>query len=232
MPCASVGLRLDFNRRILVVMTPMQEPIHPDLGKNLRWHASSADAALRARCARQQGVTVWLTGLSGSGKSTLAAELERQLLESDHLAYLLDGDNLRHGLNLEVGFDAAGRHEAVRRASEAALLVAQSGVIAIVSMISPYRQGRLRARARHAEAGIPFIEVHVHAPLAVAEQRDPKGLYAKARAGQIKGFTGIDDPYEAPDSPELTLATAESSIADCVKQLQEAIKPVILAELK
>jgi bifunctional enzyme CysN/CysC len=149
-------------------------------------------------------------------------ELERSLLEAGSLAFRLDGDNLRHGLNAGVGFDAAGRQEAVRRAGEAALLVAGAGAVAIVGMISPYRADRDRVRARHAEAGSPFLEVHVDAPLAVAESRDPKGLYAKARAGEIKGFTGIDDPYEAPAAPEIVVRTHERTLAECVAALQAA----------
>jgi bifunctional enzyme CysN/CysC len=202
----------------------MQEQPEPARDPNVRWHAGTADAALRARCARQRGVTLWLTGLSGSGKSTIAVELERSLLEAGSLAFRLDGDNLRHGLNAGVGFDAAGRQEAVRRAGEAALLVAGAGAVAIVGMISPYRADRDRVRARHAEAGIPFLEVHVDAPLAVAESRDPKGLYAKARAGEITGFTGIDDPYEAPVTPEIVVRTHERSLAECVAVLQAATR--------
>lgn len=183
---------------------------------NVVWHATAVDAEARRHCAGQLGTTIWLTGLSGSGKSTIAVELEKQLVELGHLALVLDGDNLRHGLNAGIGFDAAGRAEAVRRTGEAAILVAQSGVIAVVSMISPYRRDRDAVRARHAAMQIPFIEVHVDAPLDVAERRDPKGLYAKARAGEIRGFTGIDDPYEAPASPELHLRTHETKPMECV----------------
>jgi adenylylsulfate kinase len=190
---------------------------------NVHWHAGHSDAALRARCAGQRGATLWLTGLSGSGKSTIACAVERALLESGRLAFRLDGDNLRHGLNANVGFDAAGRTEAVRRAGEAALLVAESGVVAVVCMISPYRTGRDAVRARHSSAGVPFLEVFVDAPLAVAESRDPKGLYRRARAGEITGFTGIDDPYEAPESPEVRLATDRLSIDECVRALVAAL---------
>jgi len=200
-------------------------PSHEGSPTNIRWHAGEADAALRERCARQRGTTVWMTGLSGSGKSTVAAALERALLESGHLAYRLDGDNLRHGLNANVGFDAAGRAEAVRRAGEAALLLAESGVVAIVGMISPYRADRESVRARHAAAGVPFLEVFVDVPLEVAERRDPKGLYRRARAGEISGFTGIDDPYEAPAAPEVRLHTAELPVEACVHALVHAIFP-------
>jgi adenylyl-sulfate kinase len=186
---------------------------------DIRWHPGSADAALRARCAGQRGLTVWLTGLSGAGKSTIAVAAERALLEKGCLAMRLDGDNLRHGLNAGVGFDEAGRVEAVRRAGEAALLLAECGAVAIVAMISPYRADRDRVRARHAEAGIPFLEAFVDAPLAVAESRDPKGLYAKARRGELAGFTGIDAPYEAPVSAELHLRTGLDTAESCVAAL-------------
>jgi bifunctional enzyme CysN/CysC len=191
---------------------------------DVRWHPAAADAALRQRCARQRGVTAWLTGLSGAGKSTVATEAERLLLESGHLAMRLDGDNLRHGLNVDCGFDAAGRREAVRRAGEAALLLAEAGVVSIVGMISPYREDRDRVRARHAAAGVPFIEVFVDAPLAVAEGRDPKGLYAKARAGGLRGFTGIDDPYEPPAAAELHLRTDQYSAEICAAGLVACIR--------
>jgi bifunctional enzyme CysN/CysC len=148
---------------------------------------------------------VWLTGLSGSGKSTVAAELERRLVASGRPAYLLDGDNLRHGLNADLGFSAADRAENVRRVGEVAKLLGDAGVMAIVSLVSPYRADRDLVRASHVDAGIPFTEVFVDTPLAVCEERDPKGLYAKARAGEIAHFTGIDDPYEAPLSPDLLL---------------------------
>lgn len=186
---------------------------------DIRWHPGSADAALRARCAGQRGLTVWLTGLSGAGKSTIAVAAERALLEKGCLAMRLDGDNLRHGLNAGVGFDEAGRAEAVRRAGEAALLLAECGAVAIVAMISPYRADRDRVRARHVEAGIPFLEAFVDAPLAVAESRDPKGLYAKARRGELAGFTGIDAPYEAPVSAELHLRTGLDTAESCVAAL-------------
>ncbi len=196
---------------------------HAPRDPNVVWHATAVDAAARERCARQRGVTVWLTGLSGSGKSTIAVELERQLVEAGRLAYVLDGDNLRHGLNAGVGFDAHGRAEAVRRAGEAALLLANSGVIAVVSMISPYAEHRLAVRERHRLAGTPFVEVHVDAPLTVAEQRDPKGLYAKARAGEIRGFTGIDDPYQAPHTPEVHLRTDKMGPQECVNSVLDAL---------
>jgi bifunctional enzyme CysN/CysC len=151
------------------------------------------------------GATVWLTGLSGSGKSTVAHEVERLLVEQGRPAYVLDGDNLRHGLNSDLGFSAEDRAENVRRVGHVARLMADAGVVALVPLISPYRADRELVRAMHEEAGLPFLEVFVDTPLEECERRDPKGLYAKARAGEITGFTGIDDPYEAPANPELVL---------------------------
>ncbi|KIA65827.1 adenylyl-sulfate kinase [Nocardia vulneris] len=165
------------------------------------WHSTAVGRDERAT----RGLTVWLTGLSGSGKSTVAVELERRLVAAGRPAFLLDGDNLRHGLNADLGFSAADRVENVRRVGEVARLFADAGVVAVVSLISPYRADRDRVRAAHLAAGIPFVEVFVDTPLEVCEARDPKGMYAKARAGEISGFTGIDDPYEAPTDAELVL---------------------------
>ena len=168
---------------------------------NVVWHDTSVSRSQRAT----QGLTVWLTGLSGSGKSSIAVELERRLVASGRPAYLLDGDNLRHGLNSDLGFSAEDRAENVRRVGAVAGLLADAGVVAIVSLVSPYRADRARAREAHDTAGLPFVEIFVDTPLAVCEARDPKGHYAKARAGELLHFTGIDDPYEAPQSPDLLL---------------------------
>jgi bifunctional enzyme CysN/CysC len=157
------------------------------------------------------GAVVWLTGLSGSGKSTVAVEVERLLVASGRAAYLLDGDNLRHGLNGDLGFSAEDRSENVRRVGEVAALFADAGVVAVVPLISPYRADRDRARRRAAVAGAPFLEVHLDVPLEVCESRDPKGLYARARAGELSGMTGIDDPYESPLAPELVLSAADGA---------------------
>lgn len=156
---------------------------------------------------------MWLTGLSGSGKSTVGVEVEAQLVAAGRAAYLLDGDNIRHGLNGDLGFSAADRTENVRRVAEVAALFADAGLVAVVPLISPYRAARDAARATAERAGVPFVEVFVDTPLEVCEQRDPKGLYAKARAGELKGMTGIDDPYEAPDSPELRLTPEDGEPA-------------------
>ncbi len=174
---------------------------------NTVWHPSHLGRDQRPT----QGATIWFTGLSGSGKSTVAAEVERLLVASGRPAYLLDGDNLRQGLNGDLGFSADDRAENVRRVGEVARLFADAGVIALVPVISPYAADRDRVREIHTLADLAFVEVFVDTPLAVCEQRDPKGLYAKARAGEITGFTGIDDPYEAPVAPELRLTPADGA---------------------
>ena len=187
------------------------------MSTNVTWHGGDVERGDRPTL----GATVWLTGLSGSGKSTVGVALEQLLVASGRPAYRLDGDNLRLGLNVDLGFSAADRDENVRRAGEVAKLLADAGVIAIVPLISPYRAGRDRARAVHAEAGISFVEVFVDTPIELCEQRDPKGLYAKARAGEITGFTGIDDPYEAPVRAELTLTPADGDpVAQATRILQ------------
>jgi bifunctional enzyme CysN/CysC len=172
---------------------------------NVVWHEGAVSRADRP----SRGATVWFTGLSGSGKSTVAVEVERALVAAGHSAYLLDGDNVRHGLNADLGFSAADRTENIRRVGEVARLFADAGVVALVPVISPYRDDRARARTIHEVVGLRFVEVFVDTPLEVCEARDPKGLYAKARAGEIRGFTGIDDPYEAPDHPDLRLTPAD-----------------------
>jgi bifunctional enzyme CysN/CysC len=166
---------------------------------------------------------VWLTGLSGSGKSTVASVLTGLLTERGILTYTLDGDNLRHGLNGDLGFSADDRAENVRRVGEVARLFADAGVVALVPLISPYRAGRDRARALHVAAGLVFLEVFVDTPIEVCEQRDPKGLYAKARAGELKGFTGIDDPYEPPLAPELVIPGGATPVADAATRIVELL---------
>ena len=173
---------------------------------NVTWHPTSGDRL-------STGATVWLTGLSGSGKSTVAVECERLLLAAGRPAYVLDGDNVRHGLNGDLGFSADDRAENVRRVGHVARLFADAGLVALVPLISPYRADRDRVRALHEQAGLTFVEVHLDVPIDVCETRDPKGLYAKARAGEITGFTGVDDPYEAPTSPELVLRVEDGDPA-------------------
>ena len=190
---------------------------------NITWHEGQVSRDERARNLGQKGGTLWLTGLSASGKSTLAVALEQVLLQRDKYAYCLDGDNIRHGLNKNLGFSAEDRAENIRRIGEVAKLFADAGLIAIASFISPYRADRDLVRALHDEAKLPFLEVYVDTPLEVAEQRDPKGLYKKARAGEIKGFTGIDDPYEEPQAPELHLRTDQLNVEQSVQQLLDLL---------
>jgi adenylylsulfate kinase len=178
---------------------------------NITWHEGHVTLAERQLLLKQKGATLWFTGLSGSGKSTMAFTLEHALVQQGRLAYVLDGDNVRHGLNKNLGFTAADREENIRRIGEVAKLFADCGVITMTSFISPYRQDRDTVRALHDAGRMPFIEIHVSTPIDTCEQRDPKGLYKKARAGQLKGFTGIDDPYEAPTSPELTIDATDTS---------------------
>ncbi len=173
---------------------------------NIVWHDTAVSRADRWSRHGLSGSTIWFTGLSGSGKSTIANAVAEGLLERDRPAYVLDGDNLRHGLSVGLGFSAEDRAENVRRIGEVARLMADAGLVVLVPVISPYRSGRDRVRAQHIEAGLRFIEVHVDTPLHVCERRDPKGLYARARAGTLSGMTGIDDPYEPPVSAEIVLA--------------------------
>ncbi|MGN0063587.1 MAG: adenylyl-sulfate kinase [Nocardioides sp.] len=173
--------------------------------ENVVWHEGAVSREERPAAAPGAGMTVWLTGLSGSGKSTIAAEAERLLTEQGRAAYLLDGDNLRHGLNADLGFSVADRAEAVRRAGEVATLLADAGQVALVALVSPDREARDRVRAAHEAAGLRFVEVFVDTSLEACEGRDPKGLYARARAGEIRDFTGIDAAYEPPMDPELRL---------------------------
>ena len=186
---------------------------------NVTWHAGAVERARRAEATGGAGATVWLTGLPASGKSTIAVALEAALLDQRRAAYLLDGDNLRHGLNGNLGFSAEDRAENVRRTGEVARLFADSGVVAVVSLVSPYEADRSRVRALHDAQGLPFAEVFVDTPLEECERRDPKGLYARARAGELKGMTGIDDPYEAPRSPELHLKPLEQPVGESVTAL-------------
>jgi len=187
--------------------------------ENVTWHAGAVERARRAEATGGAGATVWLTGLPASGKSTIAVALEAALLDRGRAAYVLDGDNLRHGLNGNLGFSAEDRAENVRRTGEVARLFADSGVVALVSVVSPYEADRATARELHHAQGLPFLEVFVDTPLEECERRDPKGLFARARAGELKGMTGIDDPYEAPRSPDLHLKPLEQSVDESVAAL-------------
>ena len=191
---------------------------------NVVWHEGHVDRAARADLLRQKGCTIWLTGLPSSGKSTIGFSLEHALVQQGRLAYVLDGDNIRHGLNKNLGFSAEDRAENIRRIGEVAKLFADAGVITITSFVSPYRADRDIVRKLHADAGLPFVEVFVDTPVEVCEQRDPKGLYKKARAGEIKNFTGVSDPYEAPNSPEIVLKSSQTKLEDCVAQLGDYLR--------
>jgi bifunctional enzyme CysN/CysC len=168
---------------------------------NITWHPGHVARSDRP----SQGATIWFTGLSGSGKSTVAMACEARLVAAGRPAYVLDGDNVRHGLNGDLGFSAEDRAENVRRVGHVACLMADAGIVSLVPLVSPYRADRDRVRALHDAAGLPFVEVFVDTPIELCERRDPKGLYAKARAGELKGFTGVDDPYEPPARAELVL---------------------------
>lgn len=174
---------------------------------NVSWHDGDVTREHRNQLLGQKGVTLWFTGLSGSGKSTVAVALEQALHAQDKLSYRLDGDNIRMGINKNLGFSAEDRAENIRRIGEIAKLFCDTGVITLSSFVSPYREDRDLVRKLHAESDIPFVEVFMKTSLAEAEKRDPKGLYKKARAGEIKNFTGIDDPYEEPENAELVLDT-------------------------
>jgi adenylylsulfate kinase len=189
---------------------------------NITWHEGSVSREERQKLLGQKGVTVWMTGLSASGKSTIACILEQMLLHKKKAAYRLDGDNIRMGLNKNLGFSAEDRSENIRRIGEVAKLFSDAGVIAITSFISPYKKDRdaVRAGMKPGE----FIEVYVHVSLAEAEKRDPKGLYKKARAGQLKGFTGIDDPYEAPEKPEILIETEKHKPEEAAKLILQHLE--------
>jgi len=180
--------------------------------EDVTWQSSSVERGERESATGGTGGTVWLTGLSGSGKSTIAYAVEAALVGSGIASYVLDGDNLRHGLNADLGFSASDRAENVRRVGEVALLMADAGILVLVPVIAPYAADRAMVRDAHGKAGVSFFEVFVDAPLEVCEERDPKGLYAKARRGDIVGMTGIDSPYEVPSSPDLTIDGAGGTI--------------------
>ncbi len=179
---------------------------------NVTWQDGRITRQDRYQILRQKGATIWFTGLSGSGKSTIAVALEQALFDLGKLSYRLDGDNVRLGINKNLGFSEEDRKENIRRIGEVAKLFGDAGAIALSSFISPYMEDRDEVRALHDAAELNFVEVFVDCSLEVAEQRDPKGLYKKARAGQIKNFTGIDDPYEPPLSPEIHLKTDELTV--------------------
>ena len=200
---------------------------------NIVWHQGAVTRADREQLNGHKGATVWLTGLSGSGKSTIAVDLEKRLCERGVRAYILDGDNIRHGLNKNLGFSPEDRTENIRRIGEVAKLFTDSGTVTLTAFISPYRADRDQVRALMAPGD--FVEVHVDCPVDVCEQRDVKGLYKKARAGEIKEFTGVSDPYEAPDHAEIVVETEsrspEESAIFVVDELERlGIIPPVLEE--
>jgi adenylylsulfate kinase len=190
---------------------------------NIVWHDGEVTREDRAKVLGHKGCTLWLTGLSGSGKSTVGVALEKALTARGVLCYRLDGDNVRHGLNANLGFGADDRTENIRRIGEVAKLFADAGVVTISSFISPYQKDRDQVRKIHEDAGLIFLEVFINTPIEICEQRDPKGLYKKARAGEIKGFTGIDDPYELPEHAEIMVNTGDQAVDVSAGQLVDAL---------
>ena len=184
---------------------------------NVSWHDGTVSMQDRHNLIRQKGATLWMTGLSGSGKSTISVALERSLFEKGILSYRLDGDNIRLGINKNLGFSADDRKENIRRIGEVSKLFTDAGIITLASFISPYRKDREEVRKIHEDSGLTFVEIFIDCSLESAEERDPKGLYKKARNGEIKNFTGIDDPYEAPTNPEIHLISDKMSLDDEVR---------------
>ena len=191
---------------------------------NVHWHGGEINRPERAQLLGHGGATLWFTGLSGSGKSTIAVGLEQALYQRGVLVYRLDGDNIRLGINKNLGFSAEDRAENIRRVGEVSKLFVDGGVIVLSSFISPYLVDRQIVRELHEADNMPFIEVFVDCSLEAAEERDPKGLYKKARAGEIKNFTGIDDPYEAPEAPEVHLRTDQQSLEEEVEYLLDLLE--------
>ena len=190
---------------------------------NVKWQGSRMTRDRRWESLGRVGATIWFTGLPGAGKSTIAMIVEERLIAAGHPAFLLDGDNLRHGLNGDLGFDEAARSENVRRTGHVARLLAESGTIALVSLVSPYACDREAAAALHADDELCFLEIFVDASLEVCERRDPKGLYARARAGELSNLTGIGAPYEPPCSPDLVLRSGEESVEVAVEQVMRLL---------
>ena len=204
----------------------------PVVSENITWSEGEITAAQRARRDGHRGAVVWLTGLSASGKSTLARLLERELFARHIHVYVLDGDNVRYGLNANLGFSPADRLENIRRVSEVARLMADAGIVTVSAFISPYRADRRRARDIAREGGCEFIEVYVNASLEVCERRDPKNLYKKARAGEIKQFTGIDAPYESPEAPDVVVHTDVQTEEESVAAILDHLLPRLAKEMK
>jgi bifunctional enzyme CysN/CysC len=198
---------------------------------NVKWQRSALTRRERWESLGHAGATVWFTGLPAAGKSTIASAVECQLVGEGRPAFMLDGDNLRHGLNGDLGFGEEARTENVRRTAHVARLLAESGTIAIVGLVSPYARDREEAASLHVAVDLPFIEVFVDTPLALCEQRDPKGLYARARAGDLAGMTGIDAPYEPPANPDLVLHSGQESTEDAVAKVSATLLAACAAKL-
>ena len=202
--------------------SPIRESVK---SQNLSWAVSDVTREERAARNGHRGMVIWLTGLSGSGKSSISRALVREICTLGMYAYILDGDNVRHGLNSNLGFSPEDRVENIRRVGEVACLMADAGLIVITAFISPYRADRRRARESARKGGMDFIEVFVSAPVEVCERRDPKGLYKKARAGEIKEFTGVSAPYEAPENPECIVHTDVQTVGESVAAVIEYVRP-------
>ncbi len=209
----------------VILDTEVEEQLEPrsERSPNVRWQGTRMTRERRWRTLGQAGATLWFTGLPGAGKSTIAAAVEERLIEAGQPAFLLDGDNLRHGLNGDLGFDEDARRENVRRTAHVARLLAESGTVALVSLVSPYAADRQAAAALHAADGLEFLEIFVDAPLELCEQRDPKGLYARARAGELEGLTGVGAPYEPPIESDLVLGSHRETVADEVERVIELL---------
>ena len=207
------------NKQIRIVSNKIK--VGDLVDKNIVWHNTNVNREDREKLIKQKGIVLWFTGLSGSGKSTIASALEKKLYDMGMLTYLLDGDNIRHGLNKDLGFTETDRMENIRRISEVVKLFVDAGIITIVTFISPFIEERDKVRKL---LGKDFIEVFIDCPIEVCEKRDPKGIYKKARKGEIKNFTGIDSPYEKPLNPEITVATNENSLEASVCKIIKYLK--------
>lgn len=225
MPYAAQHFKINYGKNL---MSDKQEEAwnkaEENAATNITWHFSHVGREARQELLKQKGATLWFTGLSGAGKSTVAFTVEHMLNEEGRLAYVLDGDNVRHGLNKNLGFSSEDRAENIRRIGEVGRLMADAGIIVMTSFISPYRLDRRKVRDLHQEANLPFLEVFIDTPLDVCEERDPKGLYKRARAGEIKQFTGIDDPYEAPVDPEIIVQGGRLPAPECACVVMEELR--------
>ncbi|MUL76250.1 adenylyl-sulfate kinase [Mycolicibacterium sp. CBMA 226] len=208
------------------ITEPREVKVGTHSRSDIRWHPSSLDRSYRWARTGQRGATIWFTGLPASGKSTLAVAVERALVETGQVAYLLDGDNIRHGLSDDLGFSAGDRAENIRRVGHLARLLADSGVVALASLVSPLKSDRDTARELSSVAKLPFIEVYVSTPRSECERRDPKGLYARAKAGELRGLTGVDAPYEPPENPDLVVDTTGADIDKLVAQVLGALNAI------